>query len=275
MDKRLQHIVENLDSMKIGVDAAFRFHCTQCGKCCINRDDILLNSKDLYNLARELDMTTQEVIETYCEAYIGDSSRIPIVRLQPRGSIKRCPLLKDRKCSVHKAKPVVCAMFPIGRCIKVDPDHYHSSGIKDCQIEYIFDNPGCGDNSETHTVREWFGKFDISLEDEFFMKWHQTIADVSSFVYKAEKIYTESILNKVWTLIYVMLYLNYDTEQAFLPQYIQNAEKLTDMLKLLPIKGNRNHAQKQKSTPGYLQTCENTAIAERDLANERISSEDN
>lgn len=165
-------------------------------------------------------------------------------------------------------------MFPIGRCIKVDPYHYHSSGIKGSQIEYIFNNPECGDNCETHTVREWLGKFDISLEDEFFMKWHQTIADVSSFVYKAEKMYSESTLNKVWTLIYVMLYLNYDIEQEFLPQYIQNAEKLTDMLKLLPVETNGNYKQKQKSTPGYLQTCENTALSERDLANERISSED-
>lgn len=78
MYKRLQHIIENFDSMKIGVNETFRFHCTQCGKCCINREDILLNSKDLYNLAKELDMTTQDVVATYCEAYIGDSSRIPL-----------------------------------------------------------------------------------------------------------------------------------------------------------------------------------------------------
>lgn len=216
MDKRLQHIVENFDTMRIGVDETFHFHCTQCGKCCINREDILLTPKDLYNIAKEFAMSTQDVVKTYCETYIGDSSRIPIVRLQPRGSIKRCPLLKDRKCSVHKVKPVVCAMYPIGRCIRVDSDQFNSSGIKGCPTEYIFNDPGCGDKSETHTVREWLGKFDISLEDEFFMRWHQTIADVGAFVHKAEKIYAESTLDSVWSLIYVLLYLNYDTEQGFL-----------------------------------------------------------
>lgn len=35
MDKRLKEIVDNFDSMKIGVDEPFRFHCTMCGKCCI------------------------------------------------------------------------------------------------------------------------------------------------------------------------------------------------------------------------------------------------
>ena len=42
MDQRLQHIVEHYDEMCIGTDEHFRFHCKQCGKCCINREDILL-----------------------------------------------------------------------------------------------------------------------------------------------------------------------------------------------------------------------------------------
>ena len=100
-----------------GLDEEFKFNCTMCGKCCINREDILLNPKDMFNLAKELNMEPKQVLEAYCETYIGSDSRFPIVRLKPKGSIKRCPLLKDRKCSVHKAKPTVCAMFPIGRCV--------------------------------------------------------------------------------------------------------------------------------------------------------------
>lgn len=234
MDKRLQHIVENFDTMKIGVDEPFRFHCDQCGKCCLNREDILLTPKDLYNLAKELKMTTRDVVNTYGEIYIGSSSRLPIVRLRPRGSIKRCPLLKDRKCSVHKVKPVVCAMFPIGRCIKIDSGEYNAQGVGKSQTEYIFTNPGCGDNSETHTVREWLGEFGIPLEDEFFMKWHQTIANIGNFIHKTEKVCGEELMEKLWSLIFVVLYLNYDTEEDFLPQYMQNAEKLSTMIKLLP-----------------------------------------
>lgn len=49
MDKRLKEIVDNFDSMKIGVDEPFRFHCTMCGKCCINREDILLTPRDIWN----------------------------------------------------------------------------------------------------------------------------------------------------------------------------------------------------------------------------------
>ena len=115
MDNRLKEIVDNFDSLKIGLDEPFRFHCTMCGKCCINREDILLTPRDMYSMAKELQISPEELFKRYCETYIGHDSCIPIVRLKPRGSIKRCPLLKDRKCSVHKAKPGACAMFPIGR----------------------------------------------------------------------------------------------------------------------------------------------------------------
>ena len=104
MDKRLKEIVDNFDSMKIGVDEPFRFHCTMCGKCCINREDILLTPRDIYRMAKELQISPEELFKRYCETYIGHDSCIPIVRLKPHGSVKRCPLLKDRKCSVHKAK---------------------------------------------------------------------------------------------------------------------------------------------------------------------------
>ena len=29
----------------------FRFHCTQCGDCCRNREDILLTPYDLFRIA--------------------------------------------------------------------------------------------------------------------------------------------------------------------------------------------------------------------------------
>lgn len=38
MDPRLKTIAENLDSWKLGLDDSFQFHCTACGKCCIDRE---------------------------------------------------------------------------------------------------------------------------------------------------------------------------------------------------------------------------------------------
>ena len=81
MDNRLKKIYDNFDSLKIGLDEKFKFNCTMCGKCCINREDILLNPMDMFHLAKELNMAPQQVMETYCKTYIGSDSRFPIVRM--------------------------------------------------------------------------------------------------------------------------------------------------------------------------------------------------
>ena len=115
MDQRLKEIQENYDQMMIGPDDTFRFHCTMCGKCCINREDILLNPYDVYRASKELRITPGDFFAKYCETYLGSSSSMVVVRLLPRGPEKRCPLLKGKRCAVHAGKPTVCALFPLGR----------------------------------------------------------------------------------------------------------------------------------------------------------------
>lgn len=235
MDPRLKHIAENFDTMKIGVDEPFKFRCTQCGKCCINRDDILLSPYDVFRVAKELGLTPKAFVEEYCETYLGQTSKMPIVRLMPRGEIKRCPLLKDKKCSVHKVKPTVCAMFPIGRTIRIDKDEYGSKAISVEQIQYIFTSPNCGDDQATHTVREWFAEFGIPVRDEYFIKWHETIAQISPYIGKAIKVLPEIVVNPLITLIYVKMYLDYDLTKDFYPQFVANADIVTDLIRNTPL----------------------------------------
>ena len=243
MDKRLQYIAENLDAMTVGVDEPFKFHCDMCGKCCINREDILLNAKDIYNMAKELQMEPVDMFKKYCETYIGESSRIPIVRIKPRGSIKRCPLMKEHKCSVHKAKPTVCAMFPIGRCIKMDASNQNVE-INTSDIRYIFTDPGCGDNSETHTVREWLGEFGIPLEDEFFLAWNRMISELGAIFHKGEKVLSEEGMMTAWNLTFVKIYLEYYMTKEFLPQFKENAAEVLAVMRTMPTKKDKKKGGK-------------------------------
>ena len=202
MDDRLKYIGEHLDEMLIGPDEKFRFHCTQCGKCCINREDILLNPKDLYNIAATLSISQEEAVKQYCETYMGGTSRLPIVRLRPQGSIKRCPLLKDRKCMVHKAKPTVCAMYPLGRCLAISQDTM--SRIETAELKPQL--------------------------DQYYIRW-QRIAMLASKVIKGvEGSWTTHGLNMLLTLIYNVLYLGYDMDKEFEPQFEERAEELRTIL---------------------------------------------
>lgn len=48
----IKELKEQLGYEEIGLDDIFVFHCTQCGKCCIHREDILLSPKDLFHIAK-------------------------------------------------------------------------------------------------------------------------------------------------------------------------------------------------------------------------------
>ena len=117
-----KELLDNLENWTIGIDETFQFHCTKCGKCCLDREDILLNPRDMYKIAHYLKIPPHEVLKKYCETYIGNSSRVPIVRLKPIGKRRRCPFLKNSKCVIHAAKPSVCAIYPLGRYTKYDKD---------------------------------------------------------------------------------------------------------------------------------------------------------
>ena len=111
MNTRMEEIMNAIEHNKLTADDPFRFHCTQCGKCCINREDILLTPLDLFRIANELKLSLKEFIGQYCELYIGLDSHFPLIRLKPKGSVKRCPLLKNRRCSVHKANLLCVPCF--------------------------------------------------------------------------------------------------------------------------------------------------------------------
>lgn len=63
----IKELKEQLGYEEIGLDDTFTFHCTQCGKCCIHREDILLSPKDLFNIAKKFQITPAEALEQYCE----------------------------------------------------------------------------------------------------------------------------------------------------------------------------------------------------------------
>jgi len=118
-------------------------------------------------------------------------------------------------------------MFPIGRCIRLDKTAAKNLTAQD--IRYIFDSPGCGDGSETYTVREWLQDFNLPLEDEFYVEWTRCLMGLSSMFSKLVKV-PKLDMSLLWQGTMVMLYLLYDTQQDFMPQFQAHAEGITKMI---------------------------------------------
>lgn len=240
MDQRMKDIMDRFESMKIGLDEPFQFGCTMCGECCVNREDILMSPRDIYRMAKDLRLSASRLFLQYCEAYVGQDSRMPVVRLKPCGTDRRCPLLKGRKCMVHNAKPAVCAMFPIGRCLVGKNSGEGIRDISKTNIQYIFVNPGCGDKSGTYTVREYLESFGIPADDEYFMEWQRTVLHMVNIFQKAEKEVGKEVMERAWSAAFTGLYLHYDINEEFMPQFEENVEKFVGTVELILRDGGFN-----------------------------------
>ena len=224
----------DLESMTIGLDDTFKFHCDQCGKCCTNREDIILSPMDIFKMAKELKISTVDFFHEYCVFNIGDHTRLPIVRLASEGKDCHCVLLKNHRCSVHKVKPAVCAMFPLGRYMSLEKDEYNAESISTSKVKYLLQPLECGDDSEEHTVREWLCGFDIKLEDEAFVEWQKAISRFSKKMKELERKHDMLTMMEIWFVVRVVLYLQYDTTIDFQPQFKTNTENLLKLLDDIP-----------------------------------------
>ena len=227
-------LFRDLESLTIGLDDTFKFHCDQCGKCCTHREDIILSPMDIFKMAKEMKMTPVKFYHEYCVFNIGEHTRMPIVRLASEGKDTHCVLLKNHRCSVHKVKPAVCAMFPLGRYMSFEKDDYNAESIDTSKVKYLLQPPECGDESETHTVREWLSGFDIKLEDEAFVQWQKAISRFSNKFKELEKKQDMLTMMEIWFVVRVSLYLQYDTSKEFLPQFNYNVENLLKLLDDIP-----------------------------------------
>ena len=82
-------------------------------------------------------------------------------------------------------------------------------------------------------IREWFDSFGIPLDDDFFIEWATFQKNFVILIREAEKFLDEAAMRQVWSPIYGILYLCYDLEKEFLPQFRENAEKLLRGLQMI------------------------------------------
>ena len=132
---------------------------------------------------------------------------------------------------VHSAKPSVCALYPLGRFMKIDSETFNQGSIEGATVQYLLqDDVNCGDKSETHTVRDWLAGFDILKEDTAFIAWNVTLAKVLPRVKELEPKLSPLSQMLLWDSLLVGLYLNYETDKDYLPQLEANTVNLCGLL---------------------------------------------
>ena len=141
---------------------------------------------------------------------------------------------------MHKAKPTVCAMFPIGRCLAAKNPEEGLKDISEEQVQYIFMDPECGDKSETHTPREYLESFGIPVPDDFFLRWQNVVLRMGDTFRQLETKVKPEVMQQVWTVAFIGLYLHYEMEEEFMVQFEKNAEAFFKMVESAIAEGGDN-----------------------------------
>lgn len=195
-------------------DDTFTFQCQACGACCRKRaTPILMTGMDVFRVAQALNMKPMDVTSKYMRTYLGDDSHIPLFVLKERDD-GSCSLLRKGKCSVHSKKPVVCAIYPLGRYLNYE----------DKSIQYFRQDNVCKaaeKGGKVWTLNEWLDAFGIRELDNMSRTWYSLMSGIARVMCKMEP-------NKVDPMMYALLaqilYWNYDISKKYEDEVALNME---------------------------------------------------
>ena len=207
---------ETLDKNFLPRSASFNFKCTQCGQCCRNvapADKVLISTVDLFRIAVLQGIEMTEVIEKYCDMVPGGESMLPLLVMRERldGS---CIFLKKGKCTVHEAKPLACALHPLGR-IDIYDDETDSQ-----DFHYYLKETSCpAERDQSVTVQEWLDAGDVERYDSC-VRLYKRMASVCSKIMHALK--TDDERREMFSTAFFMMYAKYDIKGDLRGQLAQN-----------------------------------------------------
>ena len=214
--------LDALGNNRLGPGDTFHLKCNRCGGCCRDQDGLIMGPLDIYRMAKYLRTTPQKWLERYGTVHIGDSSRLPVVRIRMEGADRHCPFLERNLCGIQEAKPGICAIYPLGRSAK-----YNADGKGGSEVLYFHSGGICGGTGDTHTARGWLAQHGLDGQEGYFLAWTRLAMEASGFMLELEMTTaSQKIMQLAWSMALGLLYLEYDTGKDFQAQFEANAEKL-------------------------------------------------
>lgn len=135
--------------------------CAGCHKCCTGMgSSIILDPYDVWQIKEELNMSFQQLLgEGYIELNMVDGLILPNLRMNEK---ERCSFLNEEgRCSIHKVRPGICRIFPLGRV-------YDGKDFK-----YFLQKDQCAKESRSKIkVKKWIDTANVTENHRFISQWH-------------------------------------------------------------------------------------------------------
>lgn len=219
MDEMIRKELEKNMNIKVIEGETFDFRCTCCGACCRHREDILLSAYDVMRIQKYLGIDFKRLLNEYCELYLGRTSKLPIVRIQPKGDKRICPFLYRNKCRIHEVKPIICALFPVGRVTTINKE----SGKP--EMMYFAQQADCGAKDVQNNLKEWVSNCITEYDEKCGMLWHELLSTVNEIVSITEG----NIPNMLYSYLAEVMYVGYDKVEDFIEEIEERIEQLNKL----------------------------------------------
>lgn len=162
--KRQVSIEEISDGKRYGLSDMVKADCGDCkgcSACCRGMgNSIVLDPLDIHRLTTQLGTSFEQLLAGEIELQIVDGMILP--NLKMKGEEERCTFLNEEgRCSIHRFRPGICRIFPLGRLYENDSFSYFLQ-IHECQNE----------NRTKVKVKKWVDTPDIVRYDKFIADWH-------------------------------------------------------------------------------------------------------
>ncbi len=148
-------------------------NCEGCKSVCCHgmENTIIVEPYDIYIMTKELGTTFDELLNG--KLVINQVDGIMLPNLAMAAGTNSCSFLDDNKrCMIHKARPALCRLFPLGRYWE-DETHF----------KYILQVGQCKkDNLAKIKVKKWLDTDNLTEYNKYVVLWHQYLKRIQAAV---------------------------------------------------------------------------------------------
>lgn len=188
--------------------------CVGCSACCRGMgESVVLDPMDIHRLCTGLGSSFEELLQDRIELNVVDGVTLPNLIMKDT-----CGFLnEDGRCSVHKFRPGICRLFPLGR-------YYEEEGFK-----YFLQVHECPANNKGKVkVKKWLDIPELNKYEKYIFDWHK-------FQVSCQKELSELSKEQITTLNMLILKTFYQQRygEDFFQEFYARLDKIKDMLGIL------------------------------------------
>ena len=189
------------DMVKAGCD-----DCKGCSDCCRGMgESILLDPLDICRMTVHLECTFDELLNTCVELHVVDGVILPNMKMA--GKKEKCPFLnQEGRCNIHRIRPGICRLFPLGRC------------YEEGSFRYFLQVHECRKEPKTKVkIKKWLDTPNLGQYERFVSQWHYFLKDVQQML---ESMQSDGMERKVTLYLLEEFYRKpYEREEEFYEEF--------------------------------------------------------